>query len=131
MRSRQRKKNYQEILESQIDDQKIELEIVVQSKKDLEQSNRQLKQENEYLRQQLSNFQSSSNSNSTIHQQLQALEQYKLQMLNKLSPIDLTPSKKVEEETITDPAAHFLASNISHGQASYKRQRLNSGSILS
>jgi len=34
-------------------------------------------------------------------------------------------------ETITDPAAFLAADDISQGQVSYKRQRLNSGSILS
>ena len=36
VRSRQRKKNYQEILEAQIDDQKLETDIIVQQKKELE-----------------------------------------------------------------------------------------------
>ena len=53
-------------------------------------------------------------------------------MLNKLSPIDLSStvaSSKIEE-TITDPAAIFLADDISQSATSYKRQRLNSGTIL-
>lgn len=62
VRSRQRKKNYQEILEGQIDDQKQEIEDLEMSQQAFSAQNRMLRKENEQLRQQLSLIHGSGNS---------------------------------------------------------------------
>ncbi len=51
MRSRQRKKNYQEILEGQIDEHKAHIEELIQSHKNVVSSNSKLSFENEKLKQ--------------------------------------------------------------------------------
>ena len=56
VRSRQRKKNYQEVLEKQIEEQKAMIEFLHRERNQLQESNAALSSENSCLKQQISYF---------------------------------------------------------------------------
>lgn len=107
VRSRQRKKNYQEILEGQIDDQKLLIDELKRDKSQLQESNAALTSENSVLKQQIAYFQETfANQNliggcntqtviptvrdDVIHKE--DLDQFKLELLQKIN------SRFLEEE---------------------------------
>jgi hypothetical protein len=71
VRSRQRKKNYQETLEQQLDEQSLQLDRVTEERDRLKAQNRQLLSENSVLKQQVAYFQETFATSNLIGGQTQ------------------------------------------------------------
>ena len=82
VRSRQRKKCYQEVLEAQIDEQKQQIEELVRANEELKMRNSTLTDANCQLKEQMQYYA------PYIGQMSDMVEQYKLSILKKISPRD-------------------------------------------